>query len=84
MDRIDACMRVLDSALTYATDTSDALSFPNQIRPNYDPARPDDPAELAYITKPWSDLAFYPPPSHYCRLREGCSRGPEHPFRRPA
>lgn len=62
MDRIDACMRVLDSALTYATDTGDALSFPNQIKPNYDPTRPDGPAELAYITKPWSDLAFYPPP----------------------
>lgn len=62
MDRIDACMRVLDSALTYATDTGSAESFPNQIKPNYDPTRPDGPAELAYITKPWSDLAFYPPP----------------------
>jgi hypothetical protein len=62
MDRIDACMRVLDSALSYATDTSEPTSFPNQVRPTYDPARPDGPAELAYITKPWSDLAFYPPP----------------------
>jgi hypothetical protein len=62
MDRVDACMRVLDSALSYATDTSDPASFPNQVKPTYDPTRPDGPAELAYITKPWSDLAFYPPP----------------------
>lgn len=62
MDRVDACMRVLDSALTYATDTSNQTSFPNQVKPTYDPTRPDGPAELAYMTKPWSDLAFYPPP----------------------
>lgn len=62
MDRVDACMRVLDSALTYATDTGNPLSFPNQIKPNYDPTKPDGPAELAYITKPWSDLALYSPP----------------------
>ena len=62
MDRIDACMRVLNSALTYATDLKDPDSFPNQIKPIYDPTRPGGLAELAYITKPWSDLAFYPPP----------------------
>ncbi len=62
MDRIDACLDILDSALRYATDLDDPQSFPNQIHPNYDPSKPDGPVELSYMTKPWSDLAFYPPP----------------------
>ncbi len=62
MDNIAACTQVLDSALTYATDTSDPNGFPNQIKSNYNPQNPDGPAELAYITKPWSDLAIYSPP----------------------
>lgn len=62
MDHIDACLQVLDSALTYATDTEDERSFPNQIKPNYDPQQPSGPAELAYVVKPWTTLAFYPPP----------------------
>jgi hypothetical protein len=62
MDNVAACTQILDNALTYATDTQDSRAFPNQIKPNYDPHRPDGPAELAYITKPWSDLAYYPQP----------------------
>lgn len=62
MDNIAACTQVLDNALTYATDTRDPGAFPNQIKPDYNPQSPNGPAELAYITKPWKDLAIYPPP----------------------
>ena len=62
MDNMDACLRILDRALRYATDVNDPVAFPNQIRPDYSPGQPDGPAELAYITKPWTDLAIYPPP----------------------
>lgn len=62
MDRIDACLQVLDSAITYATDTEDPKGFPSQIKPNYDPQQPNGPADLTYVVKPWTNLALYPPP----------------------
>jgi Leucine-rich repeat (LRR) protein len=62
----DACIKILDSALIYATDTENENSFPQQIKPNSDFANtnnPNGPAELSYITSPWSNLALIPPPA---------------------
>ncbi|MBQ46705.1 MAG: hypothetical protein CMP10_04330 [Zetaproteobacteria bacterium] len=63
MEKIDKCLEVLSSAIEYATDLESKHSFPNQIDPSWDPSSPGGPAELAYITKPWSDLAIYAPPA---------------------
>jgi Leucine-rich repeat (LRR) protein len=62
MERLDACLKVIDSAIKYATDTNEKESFPNQI--NFDTlnlSSANGPAILSYITSPWSSLAVYPP-----------------------
>ncbi len=58
MDNPDACLKLLNGAIKYATD-----EFPNQINPALGTDNPAGPADLIYITKPWSDLALYPPPA---------------------
>jgi hypothetical protein len=64
MDNPDACLAVFDKAIQYATNTSDPKSFPNQISPlsDFNNLTPGGPAELKYITAPWSDLALYSAP----------------------
>jgi|GEM_PF-3416030 len=62
MDRLDACLNVIDGAVKYATDTNVTDSFPNQINfSTLDLASPNGPAILGYITAPWTDMAVYPP-----------------------
>ncbi|MCU0545585.1 MAG: leucine-rich repeat domain-containing protein [Oscillatoriaceae cyanobacterium Prado104] len=65
MTNPSACLKVLDNALFYATDTQDPSAFPQQIRPDSDfgnTNNPNGPAELSYITNPWSNLALISPP----------------------
>lgn len=57
MEDPGACLAVLDRAIDYATK-----EFPQQIKPEYNPGNPAGPAELLYITRPWEELALYPPP----------------------
>jgi hypothetical protein len=57
MEDPSACLAVLDRAIDYATQ-----EFPEQIKPDYNPDNPAGPAELLYITRPWEELALYPPP----------------------
>ncbi len=62
IDRLDACLKVIDGAVKYATDTNIPDSFPNQINFNtLDLSSPYGPAILGYVTAPWTDLAVYPP-----------------------
>jgi hypothetical protein len=62
MERIDACLKVIDGAVKYATDTKALGSFPDQINfDKLDLTSPSGPAILGYITAPWTDLAVYPP-----------------------
>jgi Leucine-rich repeat (LRR) protein len=58
MDNPDACLQLLNGAIKYATD-----EFPKQINPALGADNPAGPADLIYITKPWSDLALYSPPA---------------------
>lgn len=71
MSNPEACLKILDNALEYATSTTDASAFPQQIKPDADFAnisKPNGPAELSYIIKPWSDLALLPPPGIVTKL----------------
>ncbi|MBF0208130.1 MAG: leucine-rich repeat domain-containing protein [Oligoflexia bacterium] len=63
MDRIDACIKILDSAISYASDLSDPESFPNQIKTSSPLNSPNGPAQLAYLLSPWEQLALYSPPA---------------------
>jgi Leucine-rich repeat (LRR) protein len=59
----DACLEVFDRALTYASDTNDPNAFPQQLKSGQLlPSTTGGPAELVYITEPWANLAFLPPP----------------------
>jgi hypothetical protein len=60
-DKMDACLELLDTALSYASNTNDPNAFPNQIRPDAPLGTASGPAHLAYITKDWTDLAYYAP-----------------------
>jgi Leucine-rich repeat (LRR) protein len=53
------CLDVLDAAIMYATDTNNANAFPQQINPS-NIGTISGPAELSYITRPYTDLAYYP------------------------
>ena len=57
MDNPAACLALFDGALQYA-----ANEFPQQIKPEYKLEDPAGPAQLSYITRPWQELALYPPP----------------------
>lgn len=63
MENLNACLEVLDAAVSYATDTSPGVdSFPNQLNfSTLDLSSPNGPATLGYVTAPYSDLAVYPP-----------------------
>jgi hypothetical protein len=58
MENPEACLLLLNSAVTYADKV-----FPKQIDQKLGEDSPYGPADLSYITKPWSDLAFYNPKS---------------------
>jgi internalin A len=62
MSNPGACLQILTNAIEYATDTVNPAAFPQQIRPQSDISDPTGPAELSYITSPWSDLALFPAP----------------------
>jgi hypothetical protein len=57
MEDPGACLAVLDRAIDYATN-----EFPLQIKPDYNPSSPAGPADMVYLTRPWEELALYPPP----------------------
>jgi hypothetical protein len=63
MENLNACLEVLDGAISYATDTTEgANSFPNQLNfEKIDFSSPNGPATLGYITAPYADIAVYPP-----------------------
>jgi len=63
MENPEACLEVFNNALKYATDTNNPNAFPQQIHPDFNPNSPGGVADLTYITRPWSDLAFYQPPA---------------------
>ena len=74
-----ACLEVLDRALKYASDTNDPNAFPQQLRNGQLlPSATGGPAELIYVTEPWTNLAFLPPPPEITSLvksaREELSR----------
>jgi hypothetical protein len=54
----EACLSILDSAIQYATDTKDETAFPQQISPR-NIGTSAGPAELSYITTPYTDVAIY-------------------------
>jgi len=62
MSNLDACLKVFNAALVYASDTRDPEAFSQQIRPTTDLSGSNGPAELSYITGPWSNFALLPPP----------------------
>jgi len=62
IDDPGACLEVFDRALKYASDTNDPNSFPQQLRNGQLlSSATGGPAELVYITEPWTNLAFLPP-----------------------
>lgn len=62
MDRMDACLAVLDKAIKYASDKNDPDAFPSQMNfRTLDTSSPNGPAMLKYITAPWKNLAIYGP-----------------------
>jgi Leucine Rich repeats (2 copies) len=63
MSNPEPCLQILTSAVDYATNTDDPDAFPNQIKPDMNVGVPTGPAELSYITSPYSDLALIPPPA---------------------
>lgn len=52
------CEKAISRALDYATNRSDPDAFPQQIAANYNPSKPSGLAEMAYITKDWTNAGI--------------------------
>jgi hypothetical protein len=63
MSNLTPCQQVITKALDYATNPTDPDAFPQQISPTFDPSKPGGPAELGYVTEPWSNIGLQVPPA---------------------
>ena len=62
MSSLTPCLQVITNAIVYATDPVAADGFPQQLKSLYNPENPNGPADMGYVSEPWSNFGIHVKP----------------------